>query len=343
MQTKEKVIEYLNKNKNASVSGETLAELCNVSRAAIWKAVQTLREEGFNIEGTTGGGYVLKGISDVFSEDLFKACFFENYPEFKNSTIECFTEIDSTNSYAKRLLAKAGSLYDSNGSLTEDGKKLSDSIYFAESQTAGRGRMGRTFYSPSKTGIYISMIYAPKGGIKSPAQITAFTAVAVRRAIKKVCGIDAEIKWINDLFYNGKKICGILAEGVTNFENGIIEAAVDGIGINIHDNPEVFPEEVEKVAGGIEKNVSRCELAAFVAGETLRIFHENPREVIDEYKKASFLLGKEIQVHPVISTEKGVYSAKAIDVDENAGLVIQTEDGKIQTLSSGEVRVRLDS
>lgn len=341
MQTKEKVLEYLSRNKNSFVSGEKLAEICGVSRAAIWKTVKTLRDEGFNIEGTTGGGYVLKGIFDVFSADLFKACFFENYPEFKNSTIECFSEIDSTNSYAKRLLAKAGNLYDSNGNLTEDGRQLSDSIYFAEKQTAGRGRMGRTFYSPAKTGIYISMIYAPKGGIKSPAQITAFTAVAVRRAIKKTCGIDAEIKWINDLFYNGKKICGILAEGVTNFENGTIEAAVDGIGVNIHDN-DLFSAELKKIAGGIEKNVSRCELAAAVAGETLRIFHENPKEIIKEYKDASLLIGKEIQVHPVISTEEGVYSAKAIDIDENAGLVIQTENGKIRTLSSGEVRVRLE-
>lgn len=343
MKTKEKVLDWLLKNKNASVSGEALAQICDVSRAAIWKAVKTLREEGFEIKGESGGGYVLKGFSDVFSEDLFKACLFENYPEFKNSWIECFTEIDSTNSYAKRLIAKSTSIYDSNGNITEDGKKLSDSIYFAESQTAGRGRMGRTFYSPSKTGIYITMIYAPKGGIKNPAQITAFTAVAVRRAIKKTCGIDAEIKWINDLFYNGKKICGILAEGVTNFENGTIEAAVDGIGINIHDNPDFFPANVKKVAGGIGKNVSRCELAAFVAGETLRIFHENPHEVMKEYKDASFILGKTIQVHPVISTEEGIYFAKAIDIDENASLVIQTEDGKIKTLSSGEVRVRLDS
>ena len=343
MATKEIVLEALTRNKGSSVSGEFLAELCGVSRTAVWKSVKKLREDGFNIEGTTNGGYLLKDnfdSEDIFSKDLFSFYFQNNYPDFKDSKIECFKEIDSTNSYAKRLLSEAGNLYFADGSLTDSGKKLKNSIYIAESQTAGRGRMGRTFYSPYKSGIYLSLIYAPEWGIKSPALLTAFTAVAVKRAIYKVCGIDVKIKWINDLFYNDKKICGILAEGITNFETGMIEAAVIGIGINITDNQDFFPEDVKKIAGSIGKKVSRCMLASAVAGEVLSIFAENPEKVIDEYRTSSFLIGKTVQVHPIIYTEDGIYKAKVLDIDENAGLVVLKEDGSKITLRSGEVRVR---
>lgn len=343
MATKEIVLEALTRNKGSFVSGEFLAELCGVSRTAVWKSVKKLREDGFYIEGTTNGGYLLKDnfdSEDIFSKDLFSFYFQNNYPDFKDSKIECFKEIDSTNSYAKRLLSEAGNLYSSDGTLTEAGKTLKNSVYVAESQTAGRGRMGRSFVSPSGSGIYLSVIYAPQNGITNPALLTAFTAVAVKRAIFKICGIEAKIKWINDLFYNNKKICGILAEGITNFETGIIEAAVIGIGINITDNPDVFPDDVKKIAGSIGKKVSRCELAAAVSGEVLSIFDEKQSDVIREYKNASFLIGENVFVHPIIFTEAGIYKARAIDIDENAGLVVQKEDGTIITLRSGEVRVR---
>ena len=156
MTTKDKVLEILSQNKNKSVSGEKLAEVCQVSRAAIWKAVKSLREQGCIIDGTTNGGYLLSVNGDVFSHELFSSTFKNRWPEFQNSHLETFQEIDSTNTYAKRILSECGNLRDSGGRLTEAGEKYHQSLIVAESQTAGRGRLGRKFISPAKTGIYLS-------------------------------------------------------------------------------------------------------------------------------------------------------------------------------------------
>ena len=366
MTTKEKVLEILtnsnketidnlcpslspnNDNEELSISGELLAKECGVSRTAIWKAINNLRKEGFQIEGTTNGGYILKNDKDAFDKELFSHYFTENFPEFKNSNIECFEEIDSTNTYGKRLLAENGSFRTPDGQLTDFGKKYNNSIIVAESQTAGRGRLGRTFYSPKKTGIYLSIIYGPEGGITQPAKLTAFSAVAVYRAIKKLYNVQPSIKWINDIFINGKKVCGILTEGFTNFETGTIEAAIIGIGVNIEDNPECFPEDVAKIAGGIlrqheTKSAGRCQLAAEIAGQVLTILNEAPEKVMEEYKNASFIIGQEVEIHPVIGDNKKNYNAKVLDIDNEASLVVQLPDGTKKTLSSGEISLKSTS
>lgn len=344
--TKDKVLEILEKNTNKSVSGETLAQECGVSRAAIWKAINSLREKGCKIEGTTNGGYVLNSNSDLFTQEAFSTAFKQQFPNLASSHLECFQEIDSTNTYAKRILAECGNLRAPNGALTPAGEKYHKSVIVAESQTAGRGRLGRTFYSPIKTGIYLSIIYAPQGGITQPANLTAFSAVAICRALKKLYNLDAQIKWINDIYINGKKVSGILTEGFTNFETAQIESAIIGIGINIADNPDVFPPEVAAVAGSITggereidggKTVKRTELAAEIAGQVINIFEEDPTELIKEYKNASFLLGTTITVHPIIGDENSIYTAKAVDISDDAGLVVELEDGSRKTLNSGEV------
>ncbi|MCQ2592031.1 MAG: biotin--[acetyl-CoA-carboxylase] ligase [Treponema sp.] len=349
MGTKEKVLEILLSKQEMPVSGEFLAEQCGISRAAIWKAVKSLRDKGFDIQGTTNGGYVLTGTGDVFSLENLSLSLEKAYPSLKNSHIECFKEIDSTNTYAKKILSENGSFRLLDGTLTERGKKYHNSIIVSECQTAGRGRLGRTFYSPAKTGIYLSVIYCPEGGITEPAKLTAFSAVAVCRVIKRLYNVSAQIKWINDIFAGNdfsspKKIAGILTEGFTNFETGTIESAVIGIGINIQDNPEYFPEEVAKIAGSIteassekENKVTRCRLAAEIAGEVLSIMEEPTAKVIREYKDLSFLIGQTITVHPIIGNNTKDYQAKAIDIDESAGLVVELSDGSKRTLNSGEV------
>ena len=418
----------VNSGAGASVSGEKLAAECGVSRAAIWKAVNALRSEGIAIEGTTNGGYILCD-DDIFTTESFNQIFKKDFPDFADCNIEVFKEIDSTNTYAKRVLTECGNLRNVDGTLTSAGKKYHQSIIAAESQTAGRGRLGRTFVSPAKTGIYISVIYAPVGGITNPAKITAFSAVAVCRAIKELYGIECQIKWINDIYAGGKKICGILTEGFTNFETGTIESAIIGIGINMRDNPALFPTEVAKVAGSIEgaekvssekaelvqtqvastsdaevhsstpatvnsttssvisvpdteispkpaihSSVSRARLAAHVAANLLHILEEtvNPTlqtgsyatknansvpqtnslatetvpntentlsAIMQEYKSASFLIGKTLTVHPIIGNAKTDYTAKAVDIDDNAALVVELADGTRKALSSGEVSI----
>ncbi|MBQ0052049.1 MAG: biotin--[acetyl-CoA-carboxylase] ligase [Treponema sp.] len=344
MSTKEKVLSLLQNNIENPVSGEKIASECGVSRTAIWKAVNSLRQQGYQISGTTKGGYILKALSDIFSKDSFSEYFSRNFAEYSDSNIEVFSEIDSTNTYAKRVLTEAGSLRLVDESLTEAGKKFHKSIIVAEMQTAGRGRLGRTFYSPSKTGVYLSIIYAPRGGITNPAILTAFAAVAVCRAVKKLFSAEPKIKWINDIFVNGKKICGILTEGFTNFETMRIESAIVGIGVNIKDNPDIFPEEVKKVAGSITgnsaANASRCDLAAEIAGQFLTLMEGDHSQIMKEYKESSFLIGQTLEVHPVIGDENSVYKAKAIDIDDNAGLIVELSDGSQKTLSSGEVSLK---
>lgn len=368
MSTKSTILQILSSSKDgAAVSGEELAQQCGVSRAAVWKAVNALREEGFEITGTTNGGYVLDS-SDVLTTEAVSSAFNSTFPQFAGARIECFKEIDSTLSQAKRWLSECGSLRTADGELTPAGKNYSNAVIVAEKQTAGRGRSGRTFVSPARTGIYLTVIYAPKGGITDPAKITAFSAVAVCRAIKKLYDIQPSIKWINDIFYKGKKICGILTEGTTNFETGIIEAAVIGIGVNIEDNAEAFGGELSKVAGGLlggtaareggpntkaggtrptgtpsTRSVTRAQLAAQIAGETLQILSEPANSVIKEYKALSFIIGREVEVHTLIDSTQGIYKATAVDIDQNAALVVQLPDGTRRSLISGEVSLKSES
>lgn len=366
MTTKEKVLKMLVDAKGQAVSGEKLAVECGVSRAAVWKAINSLREAGSSIEGTTNGGYVLAD-NDVFSADLFSETFSSRFPELSDCHIECFKEIDSTNTYAKRLLAECGNLRDSSGQLTQAGHKYHRAVIVAESQTAGRGRLGRSFVSPEKTGIYISVIYAPKGGITNPARLTASAAVGICRAIKKLSGdlpntaVLPQIKWINDIFLGSKKVCGILAEGVANFESGMIESAVVGMGINIKKNKSAFEGELSNIVGTLEEalsqtsssdstlSISRLQVATEIAGQVLKIFEEDSssqaahKAIIKEYKEASFLLGQELTVYPLIGDKKSSYKATATDIDENAGLIVTLKDGSRKTLTSGEVTLKSSS
>lgn len=343
MATKEKILSILNEKKDG-VSGEILAAECGVSRAAVWKAIDALRKEGFLIEGTTNFGYKICGEKDVFSKSAFESVFFATFPEFSDSHIECFKVIDSTSNYAKRILSECGNLRDSNENLTVAGKKYHNSIFVAESQTAGRGRLGRSFVSPEKTGIYLSVIYAPEGGIVAPERLTAFSAVAVCRALKKLYDIEAQIKWVNDVFYKGKKIVGILTEGVVNFETKKIESAVVGIGINLFDNFDIS-DDLKKVVGSVfgddqSADATRCKTAAQIAGETLSIFSENPAEVIKEYKAKSFLIGKNVVVHPIIGDDRSAYAAKVLDIDDKAALVVELIENNRQESERGEIKNR---
>jgi BirA family biotin operon repressor/biotin-[acetyl-CoA-carboxylase] ligase len=191
--------------------------------------------------------------------------------------------------------------------------------------------------------------------------ITAFAAVAVCRAIKNLYRIEPYIKWINDIFVeNGgvrKKAVGILAEGITNFETHSIESAIIGIGLNLKPSKELVTGEIQKIAGFIASAdvegtnignaagsanaaVSRCRLAAEVAGQLLRIYDEPNEKVMAEYKALMFLIGQTLEVHPIIGDEKSVYTATALDIDENAGLIVRLKDGTTKTLSSGEVSLK---
>jgi BirA family biotin operon repressor/biotin-[acetyl-CoA-carboxylase] ligase len=353
MTTKETALDIL--GGGGFVSGESLAKECNVSRAAVNKAIKTLRDEGYGIEAVTNKGYRLVAEPDRISEGRIRQLM--ESTGANPGSIETFTTIDSTNTEAKRRCASSGGFRKENGELTENGRKLHRSIIVSGQQTAGRGRMGRAFASPANSGIYFTIIYSPRNGITNPALLTAAAAVAVCQAVDELYGLDGEsgsrIKWVNDVFLPAgdgfKKISGILTEGISNFETGTIEAAIVGIGINVRDGG--FSGELAKVAGSVEdilkeggrqERVERNRLVAAVAGRLLAMYDRmeggnTDSAMIEAYKAKSMLTGRTVTVNPAAGIEGDSYMAKVVDITDGAELVVEDSEGRRKNLHSGEV------
>lgn len=320
---KDRVLLILEENKGATISGEALARALNVSRAAVWKAIKSLQEEGYEITAGTNRGYCLDSNSDVLSMQGIKS-YMSTAPL---ADLYVFDTIDSTNNEAKRL-AMNGALH--------------GTCIVANHQSEGRGRLGRSFYAPAKSGIYLSIILRPKFDMSKATLLTTMAAVATADAISQVCGIDPDIKWVNDLYYMGKKICGILTEAVTNFETGLIDSIVIGIGINCAPPKEEIPSDLKGIIGFIPGSFSfyRNQLAAEVINHVLELFEDvETGEFIEEYKKRSLIIGKPITVYKNGSDGKPV-KAQALDIDDCGCLIVQYDDGTKETLSGGEVSIR---
>lgn len=318
---KQRVLSILEERKGESISGEVLAKELFVSRNAVWKAIKSLQSEGYTIAAVTNKGYCLSTGNDILSNESIKP-YLNN--SIKKLRIEVHKSLESTNTLLKEL-AIAGE---------PEGK-----VVIAEEQTGGRGRFGRTFYSPAKTGIYMSILLRPKMTAEDSLFITTSTAVAVARAIEKVAHCEAKIKWVNDIYCQGKKVCGILTEAAVDFESGGLEYAVVGIGINILEPEDDFPEELKNIATSIlgNKNYSptlRSQLVAEILNNFFEYYYNSKdKEFLEEYRNRSFLLGKDILV---ISGDKKE-RALAMDIDDSGQMIVKLLDGTIKTLVSGEV------
>ncbi len=264
-----------------------------------------------------------------------------------------FTTINSTNSYAKVLCEKAINLQNKESLLN-----LHGTVITAQTQTSGRGRLGRSFYSPDKSGLYMSMIFIPKRAEQisqgntenfkpvaqlSPTLFTTIAAVAVCHILDKNFGIHTQIKWVNDIYLNGKKVCGILTEGVVDAISGKIEAIIIGIGINV--GPCDFPAEIKERAGAVgNAEVGKDEitqLAKQIAEESFTLFSKaDVATTMNEYRERSFLIGKNVIVHPVIDNASSDYSATVTDICEDGKLRVRLADGTEKLLDSGEVSVK---
>ena len=261
-----------------------------------------------------------------------------------------FKKIDSTNAEALRRIEGESK----NGQ--DFLRALDQTVLAADEQSSGRGRLKRAFYSPAKTGVYFTAIYAPQKEIQEPALLTASAAVAVCRSLKEFFGADAKIKWVNDIYLEGKKVCGILAEGHLG-PDGKIDAAAIGIGINIY--PSDFPAEIAGRAGSVlpdtfgasnnreeAKNQAgdiRLDLARDVSQKLFDILSDASkiRAALDEYAALSFIVGKTITVLPVIGDENSAYSATVLGIDKKARLLVRLNDGSERALSSGEISIRI--
>lgn len=301
------------------VSGQYVAGKLGVSRNSVWKAVKALEEDGCVFEKSTKCGYRLLSSPDILSAEGIRSCLVK----FPDIPIYYFDETDSTNTRAK-LLAASGA--------------PEGTIVVADCQSAGRGRLGRSFFSPRGAGIYLSIILRPEDLFDSAPLITTAASVAVAEAVREKCGKDAKIKWVNDVYIEGKKICGILTESVTDMETGRVESAVVGIGINFY--PGSFPEEIKNTASSVfteKSSVKRNALAAAVADNLLEIIKKLPdKSFMAEYRRLSAVIGTDV----VCSRGNDRFEGRVKDVDDLGGLVLETEHGT-EILRSGEISLRL--
>ncbi len=324
MSVKTELLTMLEANRGEDLSGEDVARRLGVSRASVWKAVKALREEGYQIEAGNNRGYRLQKSSDVLSEEGIRLELGGKYKEYP---IEVKKIVGSTNVELKK-------------------RALEDGVHgltlLAEEQTNGKGRLGRSFYSPAGTGIYMSILLRPDCEGADVVLVTTATAVAVCRALSRVLGIEPSIKWVNDVYLGDKKACGILTEAISDMEMGKIDSVVVGIGINYR--TEEFPEELKSRAGSVGngRQIPRNRVVAAVLEKFWEIYdHLSERGFMEEYRRRSNVIGKEVRF---LEREKW-YEGIAVDLDRDGGLVVECigngGEKERRTLHTGEITLRV--
>ena len=301
------------------VSGAELGERLGVTRAAVSKAVSALKREGYEIESVPNRGHRMISEPDRLTRgDILAALGSHPWAE----TVEVLTTVESTNDLLKSRAA-AGAPH--------------GTVAVADCQTGGRGRMGRSFISPSGSGVFLSVLLRPACPPQALMTLTAQAAVATRRAICAVTGVETGIKWVNDLVLNGKKLCGILTELSIEAESGLVAYAVVGVGVNCNLDAAGYPPELRETVGSLfsetGKRVDRNALAAAMIRELSALPSLDWRE---EYRAACVNLGKDVQI---LAPGQSPRLGKALDVGPEAELIVQTENG-IEAVQSGEVSVR---
>ncbi|MGE5380625.1 MAG: biotin--[acetyl-CoA-carboxylase] ligase [Methylocystaceae bacterium] len=306
------------------VSGETLAESLNVSRTAIWKQIKKLQEDGYSIESASKKGYRLLEVPDVLSPD--EVCPGLQTEVFGRVHYIYLEEVGSTNTYARELAASG---------------YPEGTVVVAESQTAGRGRRGRAWHAPLSEGICVSLLLRPKLPLKEISRISLVTAAAVAQMLETQLGLTASIKWPNDIQIRGKKIAGILTEGVTDMDG--VEYIVAGIGLNVNIRAEQFPEEFRDRATSVLAELGRPYSRGKLLQSLLAHFESSYQlllaggfgDILKEVRKRSTVIGHEVHLDAV----NGFVTGLAVDIDDNGFLVVRDDSGAMQTVMSGEIEV----
>ncbi len=333
MNAKQQVSALLEEAEQEYLSGNTIAKELGITRAAVWKCIRQMEEDGYRVE-VTRKGYRLSEESDALSKNAVLRYLGDAAPLFD---LEVLSEVDSTNTRLKRI---APELKAAGGSEAAPWRTV-----IAGSQSAGRGRMGRSFASPAGSGVYLSVFLTPRLPASRAVRITTAAAVAACRAIVAcTAGNGPErqpcIKWVNDILIDGRKVCGILTEASVDLESGSMDWAIMGIGFNVYEPEGGFPEELKTIAGPISLT-RRRDLRSRIAAAFLKSFHEVYADLengsfTEEYKARSFLIGR-----PVYVIRNGeARPATACGIDDECRLLVRYEDGASEALSSGEVSVR---
>lgn len=322
MSIKNLVLEQLERNKGNYISGGDLAKTLEVSRNSIWKAIKSLEKDGYQINAIPNRGYCLAESNDILSaQSIAKYC---SHP----LEIEVYETVTSTNTLLKEKAEKGAG---------------HGTVLVAKEQTSGRGRLGKSFYSPSNTGIYLSILLRPDFTASESLFLTTAAAVATAKAIESVSEKSADIKWVNDIYIDGKKVCGILTEASLNVETNLLDYAIVGIGINICAPSDGFPKELQEIATAVFDNPKDSEnKQSILIANLLNYFMDyytdfRSKKYVEEYRKRSFILGKKIYV----LEQNQETMATALEIDDNCRLKVRFMDGTEKWLTSGEVSTRI--
>lgn len=323
IKTKDAVLARL-KASGGYVSGETLGETLGISRTAINAAVNALRRDGYEISSSTNKGYAVTRSPDAVNYGELLALL----PAERVQKIALLDSVDSTNNRLHELAVTDA----------PDGQ-----VVIAESQHAGRGRYGRSFVSPRGKGIYLSVLFRPHAlQPASAATLAAWVAVSIGNAVQKTCGVHPDIKWVNDLVLNKRKICGILTETTVESETGHIRHVIVGAGLNVNESAEDFPPDLRDTATSLfaetGQRFDRAPIVAQIVRELDALSAAWPHEkekFLAAYRQQCVTVGNTVRL---TGKEERIGFAQAID--DNFGLIVRLEDGTQTTVISGEVSVR---
>lgn len=319
---KEEILRLL-RSADGYISGQELCNRFGVSRTAVWKAINQLKEAGYEIEAQQNKGYRLMAAPDLMTEAEIKSLM---HTEWVAKEVLYFDTIDSTNTKAQELAEKG---------------YPSGTLVVADKQESGKGRRGRSWVSPSGTGIFMTLMIKPDINPNNASMLTLVAALAVAKAITSVTGEEAMIKWPNDIVVNGKKVCGILTEMNAQFD--YINHIVVGIGINVHN--ESFPEEISRMASSlmIEAGGKRFHRAQIIA-DTMSYFEQyydtflktqDLSALVREYDELLVNMNKAVRV----LDPKEPFDGKAMGITPKGELIVDTWESR-KLVSSGEVSVR---
>ena len=302
---RDEVLALLKAREGKPLSGEEMSRALGVSRAAVWKAMESLRDEGYVISSAPRRGYALEGSPDRLSAGELAGALAGRRV---GRALVCLETVDSTNNEVKRR-ALAGAA---------DGLAV-----VAEQQTGGRGRRGRSFVSPAGQGLYLSVLLRPRCPLEEVSALTAWTAVAVCNAVERVCGVRPGIKWPNDVILDGRKLCGILTELELEAESAALRHVVVGVGINLTQTAADFGPEVAPAV-----------LAAL--DELYAAFPAERAAWLERYRADCLTLGRTVRLLRAGGEEEAFAEA----VDDTFALVVRRANGSREAVSSGEVSVR---
>jgi len=320
----EDILRLLKKHPSTFISGEELSHRLKVSRTAIWKRIRHLRSLGYEIEASTRSGYRLVQSPDILAPPEVKPLL---KTKWLGKTIHYFHALDSTNSKA----------YDLANRGAEEGE-----IVIAESQTKGKGRLGRNWFSPPYLNLYLSVILRPEISPHQAPLITLMAAVATAEAIEKSSGLRPLIKWPNDILLNGRKMAGLLNE--IKSETDRIHFIILGIGVNLNIDEKMFPKEIRSIATSMKREmgegVSRKDLlASLLRGleQWYTVFLKDGGNVIlESWRRWAQIKGRRVKMASFGETIAG----RAIDVDSDGALIIETKHGERKRVVAGDVEYR---